>query len=184
MLNAEKINEILGIDESYKAPDRMMKILSDQAERLKVFDEFLKVDNDLSYEWFQSYFEDEHSDRKVKKQDFTPQSVSRLLAGLVGQRDNYFEAAAGTGGIMIQFWNSNPNAWYHVEELSDRAVPFLLFNMSIRGMNGVCYHGDSLSRIAKNVYFIRNQNGDKFSEVIEMPKNEAVKVNFNIKEFR
>lgn len=182
MLNTETINELLEIDETYKAPQRMMDILFD-SERTKVFDNFLAYESDLKDEWFQSYFENEHSDRKVKKQDFTPQSVSRLLAGIAGRRDSYFEATAGTGGIMIQFWNDNPNAWFHVEELSDRAVPFLLFNMSIRGINGVCFHGDSLSRTAKNVYFIRNEDNERFSEVFEMPKTEMLKAELGIKEF-
>lgn len=182
MLNTETINDLLGIDETYKAPQRMMDILFN-SERIKILDSFLEHETDLKYEWFQSYFENEHSDRKVKKQDFTPLSVSRLLAGIVGRRDSYFEATAGTGGIMIQFWNNNPNAWFHVEELSDRAVPFLLFNMSIRGMNGVCYHGDSLSRTAKNVYFIRNEDNERFSEVFVMPKTEMLKAEFDIKKF-
>ncbi len=183
MLKTEAINEVLNISESYKAPQTMMDIILDEVERVCIFNQFLSLESDLSYEWFQGYFENEHSDRKVKKQDFTPQSVSKLLACLVGHQDRYFEATAGTGGIMIQFWNNNPKALFHVEELSDRAIPFLLFNMAIRGMNGICFHGDSIERTAKNVYFIRNENFGKFSEVIVMPKTEILKAEFNIKEF-
>ena len=147
----------------------------------------------MDYEWFQMYFESEHSDRKVKKQDFTPLSVSKLLTELV-EGNTYFECAAGTGGILIQAWDEHrmavspfqydPRAyWYQVEELSDRAIPFLIFNMSIRGMNGIIIHGDSLSRETKDVYFIRNDcaNFLGFSEVIKMEHSEMLEKELNIK---
>lgn len=72
--------------------------------------------------------------------------------------------------------------WYQVEEMSDRAIPFLIFNMSIRGMNGVVVQCDSLSRYAKDVYFIRNDTDDflAFSEVIKMPHTTELKELYKI----
>ncbi|WP_270996594.1 N-6 DNA methylase [Listeria seeligeri] len=131
-----------------------MKILLEDAKRQQVFNEFLSITSDLSKEWFQGYFEAEHADRKNKKQDFTPSSASQICAEIVGASDRYFEAAAGTGGMMIQYWNNNQNAFFEVEELSDRAIPFLLFNMSIRKMTGIIRHGDSLKREFKEIYNI------------------------------
>jgi type I restriction enzyme M protein len=155
MLTTEKINEILGIKDSYEAPQKLMSIVLDDSKLEKTTNEFLKYEKDLNYEWFQSYFEDEHSDRKNKKQDFTPQSISVLLEKIVGNTNSYFEAAAGTGGIMIQSWRENKDnegRFYYLEELSSRAIPFLLFNMAIRKINGVVFHGDSLERTAEAVY--------------------------------
>lgn len=154
MLTNEKINELLSVEDSYKAPENLMKILLEDAKRQQVFNEFLSITSDLSKEWFQGYFEAEHADRKNKKQDFTPTSASQICAEIVGASDRYFEAAAGTGGMMIQYWNNNPNAFFEVEELSDRAIPFLLFNMSIRKMTGIIRHGDSLKREFKEIYNI------------------------------
>ena len=85
--------------------------------------------------------------------------MSRLVNPNAGV---YYEPAAGTGGILITRWNQdrindpiglhsnkkilekNPgismftydprNYWYQAEEMSDRAIPFLIFNMAIRGM--------------------------------------------------
>lgn len=183
-MKVEKINQLLKITESYKAPDAMLNLVLSES-RNELFKDFLDVETDLSYEWFQSYFENEHSDRKVKKQDFTPNSVSSLLSQLVGKRDSYFEATAGTGGIAIQFWNHNPEAWFKLEELSDRAIPFLVFNMAIRGVNGVILHGDSITREFKDVYFIRNMQEQygAFSEVIVMPKTEILMNELNIMEW-
>jgi type I restriction enzyme M protein len=159
MLTTEKINEILGIKDSYEAPQKLMSVVLDDSKLEKTTNEFLKHEKDLNYEWFQQYFEDEHSDRKNKKQDFTPQSVSYLLEKLVGKSNSYFESAAGTGGIMIQSWRENKenvDRFYCVEELSNRAIPFLLFNMAIRKINGFVFHGDSLEKDFEAVYQVLN----------------------------
>lgn len=181
MIENEIINKLLGITESYQAPQTMLGCMLDGERRERLFCSFLEHETRMGYEWFSGYFESEHADRREKKQDFTPQNISYLLAH-IAKGNTYFEAAAGTGGIMIQYWNEqrmhtppskyDPRSyWYQVEELSDRAVPFLIFNMAIRGMNGVIMHGDSLERTAKDVYFIRNDSPDflRFSEVIKMP---------------
>lgn len=196
MLTIETINQLLGITESYQAPDKMLEIMLDDQKRIKLFDQFLKHEHDLSYEWFQNYFQDEHADRRIKKQDFTPQSVSTLLSKIVGGGNIYNEVATGTGSILIKTWweqrlNESPltydprSKWYHAEELSDRAIPFLIFNMSIRGMNGVVLHGDSLTREFKDVYFIRNDTDNylAYSEVVKMPRTEALKKELDIYEW-
>lgn len=196
MLTNEIINDLLGITESYQAPQKMLDKMLDDKERSEIFEAFLEHETDLNYEWFQAYFENEHSDRKQKKQDFTPNSVSELLARIADQGKIYHESTAGTGGIMIQHWKNqramthpflyDPKAyWYHVEELSDRSIPFLIFNMAIRGINGVALHGDSLTRTMKDVYFIRNESVDfmTYSEVIKMPKTDELKQELDIKEW-
>lgn len=165
----ELVNDLLGITESYQAPQKMLDLIVDDEKRVKLFEEFIKCEKDISYDWFQMYFENEHADRKVKKQDFTPNSVSELGARIIGESDRYFEATAGTGGMMIQYWNLHPNAYFEVEELSERAIPFLLFNMSIRGMNGIVRHGDSLKNEFHAIYEITKD--DKFS-LIRRCRNE------------
>ena len=95
-----------GIDEAYKAPSILMNILFDKELREKLFKDLLIAhDYDLSYDWFFEYFQDEHADRKKKKQDFTPKCVAELLSriALTGEGDpgNYYECCAGTGSIMI-----------------------------------------------------------------------------------
>lgn len=190
------INKLLGITESYQAPEKMLRIILDDEKREELFKEFLKYETDTSYEWFKNYFENEHSDRKLKKQDFTPESISDLMTQIVGDNSCYYEVAAGTGTIMISEWEKkrsinnykpyNPRIyWYQVEELSDRAIPFLLFNMAIRGMNGIALHGDSITREFKDVYFIRNDTDNSlgFSEIIKMQHTEELKEELNIYEW-
>jgi type I restriction-modification system DNA methylase subunit len=184
------VNELLGINESYKAPDRLMQILFDRERRESLFQEFLTAFNyDVSYDWFHEYFMDEHADRRNKKQDFTPQSIAKLVTSLVG--DNYdglhYEPCAGTGGMTIAAWNRDRMqhspfdyrpSWYvyHCEELSDRALPFLLFNLAIRGMNAVVVHCDVLSRKAYGAFFIQNENDDhlQFSTINVLPYTDSM----------
>lgn len=196
MITLKIVNDVLGIKESYKAPDVLMKRMMDDKERAKTFDDFLAYETDMSKEWFHAYFQEEQAERKTKKQDFTPDSISNLLSQMVGNDALYYEVAAGTGGMLIQHWQVqrckygpfkfDPRAfWYQVEELSDRALPFLIFNMAIRGINGVVLHGDALTREFKDVYFIRNNSADyqAYSEVINMPRTEALMRELNIKEW-
>jgi len=201
------VNKILNIDDAYKAPDTLLALMLDKTQRENIFKKFLNISTDLSFDWFHEYFEDEQAERKSKKQDFTPDSIATLLNKLTSNTTGYYyEPTAGTGGILITRWwqdclndpvgtKNNINIpgisfftydprkyWYQVEELSDRAVPFLIFNMAIRGMNGVAIQCDSLSREAKEAYFIRNDtdNALSFSEVIEVPKTKDFEKELNI----
>ncbi|OYR87155.1 N-6 DNA methylase [Lactobacillus taiwanensis] len=201
------VNKILNIDDAYKAPDTLLALMLDKTQRENIFKKFLNISTDLSFDWFHEYFEDEQAERKSKKQDFTPDSIATLLNKLTSNTTGYYyEPTAGTGGILITRWwqdclndpvgtKNNTNIpgisfftydprkyWYQVEELSDRAVPFLIFNMALRGMNGVAIQCDSLSREAKNVYFIRNNtdNALAFSEVIKLPKTSEYEKELNI----
>jgi type I restriction-modification system DNA methylase subunit len=186
----------LGITESYKAPETILKILYDRERREKVFSEFLKLyKHDVSYDWFHEYFEDEHADRKKKKQDFTPDSVSNVIARLTGgKKGMVYEVAAGTGGMTIRKWWSEclqetpfryipSEHFYMCEELSDRAIPFLLFNLMIRGMNAAVAHCNTLSRKCKGIFFIDNKKDDllSFSNLNLMPYSKQVEDYFNVK---
>ncbi|URZ06461.1 N-6 DNA methylase [Clostridium felsineum] len=191
-----EINRMLGITESYKAPKTIMDILYDHEKREKIFLEFLKVySNDVSYDWFHEYFENEHSDRKEKKQDFTPNSVSDILTKVVDTKEGtVYDVASGTGGIIIRKWwdecsKSTPFSYrpsehlYCCEELSDRAIPFLLFNLMIRGMNAIVLHCDILSRECKGIFFVNNAKDDllSFSSLNLMPYTKNVEDYFEVK---
>lgn len=201
-LGVETVNNLLGIDDAFKAPDRLMELLlSDKKDAL--FDSFREISTDMKFDWFHEYFEDEQAERKSKKQDFTPDSVGYLLTALtrVGKNEKrdpgeYYEPAAGTGGIFIKKWwddclldpatkwdskisflTYDPRRyWYHLEELSDRAIPFLLFNMAIRGVNGVAVQCDVLERTAKEAYFVRNDSPNymAYSDIIKLDHTQEV----------
>lgn len=205
MTTTEKIHSILEINESYKAPEKIMEILlGDRQKRMEVFNQFGKSFNyDFHFDWFHEYFQDEHADRKEKKQDFTPDSVADLLTSLVNHKENatYYECCAGTGGIVISNWwktvKEHPLAlltyrpskhFFYVEELSDRAIPFLLLNLMIRGMNAIVVHCDVLSRECKGIFFVVNESDvyTDYSSLNIMPYRHDVEEYFRVKftEFR
>lgn len=198
IFDVKTINQLLGINDAYKATDALMNLLLDDEKKTAIFKNFLKISTDLSTDWFHEYFESEQAERKSKKQNFTPDSIAVLLNKLVSKTNGYYyEPAAGTGGILIKRWwqdclmdpvhfqnrdNCNlswltydPRSyWYQVEELSDRAIPFLIFNMAIRGMNGIVIQCNSLTRKANAAYFIKNDTDNflNFSEIIEVPHTD------------
>ena len=200
-LTFEGINQILGVDDSYKAPNKLMELLFDKQDREKMFMEFLEHEKDMSFDWFHVYFQEEHAQRKTKKQDFTPSSISKILSRIIDVEANKktgtrLDVAAGTGGLTISRWNDDrlnhtpfeykPSMYlYQCEELSDRALPFLLFNLMIRGMNAVVIHGDALHGEVYQVYFIQNSNDDymRFSSLNIMPQNELVEKEFDIRKW-
>ncbi|EOK10055.1 hypothetical protein WOU_02546 [Enterococcus faecalis ATCC 6055] len=196
-LTTEKINELLGVDDAYKAPEALMNILLNRDKREIVFNKFLEIEKDLTFDWFHEYFQDEHADRKVKKQDFTPNSIGEVIAKIVGPGSGLtHEVASGTGGMIIQKWRADrlsigffeykPSmTFYDLEELSDRTIPFLIFNLAIRGMNATVVHGDSLDRKIKQIYFLQNSKDDSlaFSDVNVMPHSDVVTREFQVREW-
>ena len=188
------INELLEIEDSRDAPEKLMKILFDKEKREKIFTKFLQQNADLSYDWFRKYFEDEQAERKSKKQDFTPQCVTEILPKLIKcHKGITYDCCCGTGGIIISKWwddclqknifEYNPSEYlYYCEEYSNRAIPFLLFNLIIRGMNAIVIQCDVLTREAKGVFFIYNSSNDylHFSDFNILPYNKEVEKEFNI----
>ena len=188
-------NKIIGIDDCFEAPNKIMETLFNKEAREKMFTALLKANNyNVDEDFFLKYFEEEYAERKSKKQLFTPPSISKLTALLVNSdKGNYFECCCGTGSMLIAHWATLRKKFspldykpsYHfatVEELSDRTIPFLLTNMMIRGMNGVVIHGDSLTRKCKDIYYVFNENDDhlQFSNIIKLPHVEKVEKEFNI----
>ena len=62
-------------------------------------------------------------------------------------------------------------------ELSDRSIPLLLLNLSIRGIMGYVYHGDILEQTVKAKYIVLNMTDDAlgFSDVIRANANDSIK---------
>jgi hypothetical protein len=195
MITSKQINELLGITETYNAPKKLMDILYDKEKREKLFFEFLKLEEPINEEWFRKYFEDEHADRKEKKQDFTPSSVIKLLSRLSDNENNstIYDCCSGNGGIVIQKWYDNmikispftykPSNYIHVcEEMSERSIPFLLFNLAIRGMNAIVINCDVISRGCYGIFYVHNENDDYlgFSNINLMPYTKEIENEFKV----
>lgn len=151
---------------------------------------------------FRQYFEEFAAERKSNQQDFTPESITQLMATLtdvpVSQSYGWtaYDCAAGTGAMILSKWKKERNKhlpWdyrphnylYLCEELSDITIPYLIHNLALRGMNAVVIHGDTLEQTANQAYFIQNANDNPlgFSSVNVLPHSKAVQEFLSIKEW-
>lgn len=196
-MNFEAFTALLGIDESYKAPEALMSILLEGGERRSRFlQDVIALDHDLSHDTLQAYYEDEQALRGNHKQDYTPTSVSRLASMLTADASGTVcDPTAGTGSMVIARWwddclrSGSPFAYtpsehlYVCQELSDRAIPFLLANLMMRGMNAIVIHGDTLTMShVKGVLFVQNDYDDAFhfSSLNVMPYTDEVRTFLSI----
>lgn len=189
-MTASELLCCFGVQDIRTLPERIMEVLlGPQQARDDVYKELLKINNyDMSYDWFQQVYEAELSQRKEKKQDFTPNIIGKLTAKLCGtdQRTTY-EPTAGNGSMLIADWYAKLSQKYPWEflpsknqvecwELSDRSIPILLLNLSIRGIMGVVYHGDVLEQTIKQKYILLNRRDDAlaFSEIHKVNNNDKI----------
>lgn len=173
-MKKEELFRIFKVNDMRLLPEAIMPVvMSNSHERDEIYRELLYLNNyDLSYDWFQSIYEGEFSERKEKKQDFTPNALGILSSALTTMKDgSTYEPTAGNGSMIIADWwrkasahlpfdfypSKNPvECW----ELSDRSIPILLLNLSIRGIVGVVHHGDVLEQTEKATYRFINEKDD------------------------
>lgn len=111
----------------------------------------------------------------------------------------HYDVGAGTGQLTVTAWDANrrkhspfsykPSMYFYVaEELKQagkpsRALPFLLFNYLIRGMDGVVIAGDSLTRSISQVYFIQQPEDNHlgFSSLNVMPRTPDTMEAFDVR---
>lgn len=169
MITRDDINRILDITESYQLHDVLMQILFDTDKRNSIYERFLQLESDLSYDWFTNYFQEEQANRKLLMQDYTPDCICKIVSNITGQGSVYDECC-GIGGLTISMWNSDNDRTLYLEELSDNAIALLLFNLSIRGVNAYVRQADILRNTTKKCYQLR-RNG-KYSDITECDEQE------------
>lgn len=182
-----QLKEIFNIEDLNDLPAAITNVLcGDIEQRDVVYRLLLKLNNyDVSFDWFQNIYESDFSERKQKKQDFTPHSVGELASNLTGlPKGIVLEPTAGNGSMIIADWWNRcqklvPWEMFPSEnlvscwELSNRSLPILLLNLSIRGIMGYVYHGDVIEKDVKQKYILLNRKDDAFafSEIIKVDEN-------------
>lgn len=188
-MSKEDLFVLFGIEDLKDLPNAVINLLEgDIYARNEVYKELIRKNNgDMSYDWFQEIYETELSERKQKKQDFTPNILGVLCSKLTSQSSSIHEPTAGNGSMIIADWwqrCKQKMPWEHFPsqnmvtcwELSARSIPILLLNLSIRGIMGYVYHGDVLTREVKQKYILLNRKNDAlaFSEVIKVDVNTKI----------
>lgn len=181
-MTTAELYAIFHIEDLKDLPQAVMVLLEgDRKKRDGIYRQMIAMNGyDLSYDWFQPLYEAELSERRQKKQDFTPRELGMLCSELTQQKGSLHEPTAGNGSMVIADWWQRCRKrlpWEHFPsqhmvtcwELSARALPLLLFNLSIRGIMGYVYHGDVLEGTAKQKYILLNPTDDTlgFSDVVK-----------------
>jgi hypothetical protein len=189
-MNKDDCCRIFNVEDIINLPQAAMNIvMGDRERRDAVYRELLSVNRyDMSFDWFRQLYEEEFAQRKKQKQDFTPVEVSEIVAKIaLPTVGTIHEPTAGTGGLIISAWweqcrRAIPWDYYpsqhmiSVWELSDRAIPLLLLNLSIRGIMGYVYHGDVLEGTVKARYILLNRSDDAlgFSDVVKAEAGDII----------
>lgn len=188
-MKKEDLFRLIGIDDMSGLPDRIMGIITgDRDVRDNIYRELIRMNgHDMSYDWFQELYENELAERKQKKQDFTPRELGVVCSRLTMQRGSIHEPTAGNGSMIISDWWERCRRLLPFEhfpsehpvtcwELSSRAIPILLLNLSIRGMMGYVYHGDVLENRVIQKYILLNEHDDTlgFSDVVKANVNDKI----------
>ena len=78
-MTSSDIKRIFHIEDIMNLPQAVNQVLF-SAERDDVYRELIRIhQGDMSYDWFQSLYEQELSQRNQKKQDFTPSTLGLIL---------------------------------------------------------------------------------------------------------
>ena len=123
------------------------------------------INNDLETDYLQKIWQFFMADRENKKQDFTPKSLGKLISELTKStvEEWVYDMCSGSGALTIQKWCINKNLKFVCEELDENLIPFLLFNLKIRNIEGYVINGNVLTGERKTVYKLTQ--GAKFSEI-------------------
>lgn len=111
----------------------------------EIYDKYLLiVNNDLDVDYLQMVYQYYYADRKDKKQDYTPSTLSDFVGRIIGESDVVIDMCAGSGALTIQRWKRNHEQKFRLYELDKNVIPFLLFNLAIRNINASVIRGDVL----------------------------------------
>lgn len=130
------------------------------------------LDTDELQKIFQYHF----ADRKNKMQDYTPLSLAKLCASATRtDGEVVYDLCAGSGALTIQKWVQNPMKTFICEELDERVIPMLLFNMAVRNMDGWVINRNALTMETQAVY--RLERGKRFSAIKKTDTTPEIEAN-------
>jgi type I restriction enzyme M protein len=157
---SRSVKELFKIEKIEDLGEALMDSINDDQKK----DAFLRlIENDLSKDWLQMIFQYYRSDRKEKKQDFTPPTLAKLCSRLIGDSNEVIDMCAGSGALTIQYWQDNPNAKMILYEIDSEVIPYLLFNLSLRNMNADVIQTNILTKEVRAMYTCRK--GGKYGKV-------------------
>lgn len=153
----------LSVRELHEIPGVLMDVLLDRnkLERL-----IANMSGCYSYSGLLQEFEEKAADRKNYMQDYTPQSIMDIVAG-ISTNGCVRDVCAGIGGLSLAKYKTNPDVVLQLEEYSKNAICFLLFNLVMNRVPAVVIERNVLTQenITKYKVEINNQAPQIIKEV-------------------
>ena len=169
----EFLKEILECREASEIPEKLLDILLDENSREHILQVINEKKDDKVIDVFRDMFQEEQSNRKELKQDYTPDGLSSLLAKLSGETENLADVCAGTGSLTVAFLKEHPEVEFvRCEEFSAQPIPFLLANLALMNIDGEVVHGDSLTQEVFKVYKLKRSKNFSEIQIADIPNNE------------
>lgn len=137
-----KLFDLLGVSETPQISNALYNATLSQD--VAIFDGYNAIIDDTK-DWLQALWQYYEADRTEKKQDYTPKSLCKLVSALAGDCKAVYDCCGGSGALTIQMLKSGNIDTVFVEEIDERVIPFLLFNLCLHNANGYVVNGDVLT---------------------------------------
>ena len=158
------LSDILNVKEAYQLPNILMQIMLDEEKRGRLLRQIKQCHVDKTKDFIRDEYQKEHGDRERMKQDYTPDCLAELVSKLLPDSPEYADICAGTGTLTISNITNHGKAQvYYGEELSSRAIPFLLCNLAMRNVNAIVVQKDALTCETYACYIVTA--GKEFSNI-------------------
>lgn len=159
-----KMFDLCGVSEISEIRDVLFNAVLSQD--IAIFEGYSNIIDDTK-DWLQALWQYYEADRTEKKQDYTPKSLCRLVSELAGDCNSVYDCCGGSGALTVEMLKNRDIENVFVEELDERVIPFLLFNLCLRNASGYVINGDVLSREQFKCYKLTK--GEKYSrcEVVD-----------------
>lgn len=141
------------------------------------FDKYKEI-IDNNKDWLQALWQYYEADRAKKKQNYTPKSLCKLVSALAGNCETVYDCCGGSGALTVQMLKDSKAKFVCVEELDEKVIPFLLFNLCLHNVNGYVFNGNVLTRKFLKIYKLSTD--DKYSKVDELPGNEQINLHCDV----
>lgn len=138
-----RILELCNSKEVQEIGDVLMSVVLNHD--INFFEKYESIIDDTK-DWLQALWQYYEADRAEKKQDYTPKSLCKLVASLAGKADTVYDCCGGSGALTKAFIDMHGTKNVLVEELDERVIPFLLFNLCLHNVSGYVVNGNVLSK--------------------------------------
>lgn len=164
----EVIHTLFEVREAHELPAALMKVVTDPDLLADKCTKYKEKFPDLGRDVLRDYFQENQADRSNLMQDYTPEGVCKIVAGITGHADRIADLCAGTGSLTLEAWRANPSAEFACYEISSASLPFLLFNLAVRQIRATVVHGDLLTDTHEAIYRVQDGRVLKTDELPEL----------------